>query len=43
MGFLVNYLAKIQFSYTFVQKTKFFDFCEGAWHYDVTEAKGWAC
>ena len=31
------------FSYTFVQETKFLDFCESACHYDVTEAKHWAC
>ncbi len=31
-------LAKSNFSYTFVQETKFFDFCEGTCHYDVIEA-----
>ena len=41
--FLVKCLAKIWFSYTFVQKTKFIDFCEGACHYDAIEAKRWAC
>ncbi len=32
----------LNFSYTFVQETKFLDFYEGACHYDVTEAKRWA-
>ena len=37
----VQMLAKIYFSYTFVQETRVLDFCEGARHYDVTETKYW--
>ena len=31
------------FLYFCIQETKFLDFCEGACHYDVTEAKRWVC
>ena len=36
-------LAKIEFSYTFVQETEFLDFRKGACHYDVTDTEDWRC
>ncbi len=43
MGFGKIFSQNQIFSYTFVQETKFLDFCEGTCPYDVTEAKRWAC